>query len=109
MGKKKEFIGTVVSDKMLKTIVVKVETIGKHVKYRKVIKKYNKFKAHDEKNTAKIGDVVKIEETRPLSKDKRFRLVGIVKKALTTHELKEDVEIVNKKEDTAVAKKEVQK
>ncbi len=109
MGKKKEFIGKVVSDRMLKTIIVRVETIGKHPKYLKVVKKYNKFKVHDEKNTAKIGDLVKIEETRPLSKDKRFKLAEIVKKALSTHELKEDVEVIKKKEDAEVAKKEVQK
>ena len=82
MGKRKEFIGTVVSDKMEKTIVVRIMHLAKHPKYGRVIKRYNKYKAHDEKKTAKIGDVVKIRETRPLSKDKRFILVGIIKKAL---------------------------
>jgi len=80
MGKRKEFTGTVVSDKMEKTIVVRIMHLAKHPKYGRVIKRYNKYKAHDEKKTAKIGDIVKIRETRPLSKDKRFILVGVIKK-----------------------------
>lgn len=92
MGKRKTFIGTVVSDKMAKTIVVRVMSLSKHPKYGRITKAYNKFKAHDEKNTAKIGDSVKIEETRPLSKDKRFRLLSIIKKAQAAHlQLKEEV------------------
>lgn len=75
-------IGKVVSDKMDKTIVVAVETYKKHDLYHKRIKYTKKFKAHDENNQAKIGDVVKIMETRPLSKDKRFRLVEIVEAAI---------------------------
>ncbi|QAY67866.1 30S ribosomal protein S17 [Paenibacillus protaetiae] len=75
-------IGKVVSDKMDKTIVVAVETYKKHDLYHKRIKYTKKFKAHDENNQAKIGDVVKIMETRPLSKDKRFRLVEIVESAI---------------------------
>ncbi|PWV94341.1 small subunit ribosomal protein S17 [Paenibacillus cellulosilyticus] len=75
-------IGKVVSDKMDKTIVVAVETYKKHDLYHKRIKYTKKFKAHDENNQAKIGDVVKIMETRPLSKDKRFRLVEIVEEAI---------------------------
>jgi small subunit ribosomal protein S17 len=81
MGKRKEFIGLVVSDKMQKTVVVKVLRISKHPKYSRIMKSYNKFKAHDEKGIAKLGDTVRIEETRPLSKDKRFRVLGVVKKA----------------------------
>ncbi|MFH1640574.1 MAG: 30S ribosomal protein S17, partial [Candidatus Omnitrophota bacterium] len=81
MGKRKEFIGEVVSDKMQKTIIVRVTGMSKHPKYGRIIKRYNKYKAHDEKNIAKIGDTVLIQETRPLSKDKRFRLVEITKKA----------------------------
>ena len=80
MGKRKEFIGIVVSDKMKKTIVVRVMQQSKHPKYGRITKKYNKFKAHDENNTAKIGDTVLIEETRPLSKEKHFRLVRVIKK-----------------------------
>ncbi|GIP19540.1 30S ribosomal protein S17 [Paenibacillus septentrionalis] len=75
-------IGKVVSDKMDKTIVVAVETYKKHDLYHKRIKYTKKYKAHDENNTAKIGDIVKIMETRPLSKDKRFRLVEVVEEAV---------------------------
>ncbi|ASS68215.1 MULTISPECIES: 30S ribosomal protein S17 [Paenibacillus] len=75
-------IGKVVSDKMDKTIVVAVETYKKHDLYHKRIKYTKKFKAHDENNTAKIGDTVKIMETRPLSKDKRWRLVQVVEEAV---------------------------
>lgn len=78
---RKERIGTVVSDKMDKTITVQVELVSKHAVYNRSVKKYNKFKAHDEKNDAKTGDVVRIQETRPLSKTKRWRLVEIVKRA----------------------------
>ncbi|WP_409343412.1 30S ribosomal protein S17 [Paenibacillus sp. MBLB4367] len=75
-------IGKVVSDKMDKTIVVAVETYKKHDLYHKRIKYTKKFKAHDENNQAKIGDTVKIMETRPLSKDKRWRLVEVVEVAV---------------------------
>jgi small subunit ribosomal protein S17 len=74
--------GKVVSDKMDKTIVVAVETYKKHSLYHKRIKYTKKFKAHDETNDAKIGDTVRIMETRPLSKDKTWRLVEIVEKAV---------------------------
>lgn len=75
-------VGKVVSDKMDKTIVVAVETYKKHDLYHKRIKYTKKFKAHDESNQAKIGDTVKIMETRPLSKDKNWRLVEIVEAAI---------------------------
>lgn len=78
---RKTIIGTVVSDKMDKTIVVAVETFETHPIYKKRFKKTTKFKAHDEKNECGIGDKVKIMETRPLSKDKRWRLVDIIEKA----------------------------
>jgi small subunit ribosomal protein S17 len=74
-------IGRVTSDKMQKTIVVAVETLKRHPLYRRTYKSTNKFKTHDEHNDARIGDMVRIEETRPLSKDKRWRLVEIVKRA----------------------------
>lgn len=80
-GNRKVRVGTVVSDKMDKTIVVKVETRVKHKLYGKVIRRSMKFKAHDETNTCHEGDVVKIMETRPLSKDKHWRLVEIVERA----------------------------
>ncbi|TCS81539.1 30S ribosomal protein S17 [Tepidibacillus fermentans] len=81
-NQRKVQIGKVVSDKMDKTIVVAVETYKKHPLYGKRIKYTKKFKAHDENNQAKIGDIVKIMETRPLSKDKRWRLVEIVEEAV---------------------------
>ena len=73
--------GKVVSDKMDKTIVVAVEDHVKHPLYKKIVKKTNKLKAHDENNDCRIGDTVKVMETRRLSKDKRWRLVEIVEKA----------------------------
>ncbi|WP_010498868.1 30S ribosomal protein S17 [Paenibacillus elgii] len=81
-NERKTQLGKVVSDKMDKTIVVAVETYKKHDLYHKRIKYTKKFKAHDENNEAKIGDVVKIMETRPLSKDKRWRLIEVVEKAV---------------------------
>lgn len=78
---RKTRIGRVVSDKMDKTIVVAIEDSVKHSLYNKVIKRTYKLKAHDEKNECTIGDRVKVMETRPLSKDKRWRLVEIVEKA----------------------------
>ncbi len=76
-------VGTVTSDKMEKTITVKIETVKQHPLYKKIIKTSKKYKVHDENNEAKVGDIVKIVETRPLSKDKRFTLMEIVKKAET--------------------------
>lgn len=75
-------IGKVVSDKMDKTIVVAVEGYKTHKLYHKRIKNTTKFKAHDQNGDAKIGDIVKIMETRPISKDKRWRLVEVVEKAI---------------------------
>lgn len=74
-------IGYVTSDKMDKTIVVTIEEFVRHPLYGKAVKRTIKFKAHDEQNTAKVGDRVKIMETRPLSKDKRWRLVEVVERA----------------------------
>lgn len=78
---RKSRIGKVISDKMEKTIVVAIEEHEQHPLYKKTVKKTVKFKAHDENNEAHVGDVVSIMETRPLSKDKRWRLVEIVEKA----------------------------
>jgi small subunit ribosomal protein S17 len=79
---RKVYTGRVVSDKMDKTITVLVETYKKHPLYGKRVKYSKKLKAHDELNQAKVGDIVKIMETRPLSKDKRFRLVDVVEVAV---------------------------
>ena len=81
---RKERIGVVVSDKMDKTITVQVDRVSRHPVYNRSIRKATKFKAHDEKNAAKLGDVVRIQETRPLSKTKRWRLVEIIKQDQTS-------------------------
>ena len=80
-NERKVRIGKVVSDKMQKTIVVAIEELIQHKLYKKAVKRTVKFKAHDENNEAHIGDKVSIMETRPLSKEKRWRLVKIVEKA----------------------------
>ncbi len=80
-GRRQERRGVVVSDAMDKTIVVKVDTIRSHPRYKKVIRRSVKFHAHDEQNSAKVGDVVRIVETRPLSATKNWRLVEIVEVA----------------------------
>ena len=78
---RKTRVGQVVSDKMDKTIVVAIEDSVQHKLYKKIVKRTYKLKAHDENNECKIGDKVKVMETRPLSKDKRWRLVEIIEKA----------------------------
>ena len=80
-GNRKERSGEVISNKMAKTIVVRVERRFPHPKYRKVVTAYTKFYAHDEKSEAKVGDRVRIEETRPLSKIKRWRLMEVVERS----------------------------
>lgn len=79
-GTKKERMGEVISSKMAKTIVVRVERRFPHPKFKKVVTQFNKFYAHDEKNEAKPGDRVRIQECRPLSRTKRWRLVEVVEK-----------------------------
>ena len=80
-AKCKERLGEVISNKMTKTIIVRVERRFPHAKYKKVITGYKKFCAHDEKNEAKVGDRVRIQETRPLSKTKRWRLVEVIERS----------------------------
>lgn len=77
---RKQLIGKVVSNKMEKTIVVEIENLVMHTLYKKSVKRTKKVKSHDERNECSIGDKVKIEESRPLSKDKRYRLVEIIEK-----------------------------
>src|SRR6266511_5386065 len=79
-GHRKERVGNVIADKMNKTIVVRVERRFRHARFKKVVTAYSKFYAHDEKNEAKVGDRVRIQETRPLSKTKTWRLVEIVER-----------------------------
>jgi ribosomal protein uS17 len=81
LGRRQERRGVVVSDKGDKTIVVKVDVIKSHPKYKKVVRRSVKFHAHDEQNTAGVGDTVRIVETRPISKTKRWRLAEVVEKA----------------------------
>jgi small subunit ribosomal protein S17 len=81
-GQKKRRTGVVVSNKMDKTVVVVTDRMTRHPLYLKYIKKRVKFKAHDEVNACQIGDTVLVEETRPLSKDKRWRVVEVVQKAI---------------------------
>ena len=78
---RKRVTGKVVSDKMDKTIVVEVENLIMHNLYKKSVKRTKRLKTHDEKNECTVGDIVRVEETRPLSKDKRYRLVEIIEKA----------------------------
>lgn len=79
-GKRKVMTGIVVSNKMEKTAVVSIERLVKHATYGKYVRRRNKFKVHDEKNECKVGDVIRFMETRPLSKDKRWRLVDFVQR-----------------------------
>ena len=80
-GKRKLMTGTVVSDKMAKTAVVSIERLVKHPTYGRYVRRRAKFKVHDEKNECKVGDIVRVVETRPLSKRKRWRYVEMVRKA----------------------------
>lgn len=80
-GRRKGLVGTVVSDKMDKTVVVAVETVHAHPLYGKRIRRTERYKAHDEENACRVGDRVRLMETRPLSKEKRWRVVEIVERA----------------------------
>ena len=79
-GQRKERLGEVISNKMAKTITVRVQRRFQHPRYKKVVTSYKKLYAHDEKNEATVGDRVRIEETRPLSKTKRWRLIEVVER-----------------------------
>lgn len=80
-GARKERVGRVISDRMDKTVVVQVADLKRHRLYKKTIQQRTKFKAHDEQNECKIGDLVRIMETRPISKEKRWRVAEIIEKA----------------------------
>lgn len=80
VSNRKQLIGKVVSNKMDKTIVVEIENLVMHPLYKKSVRRTKKIKGHDEKNECSIGDVVRVEETRPLSKEKRYRLLEIIEK-----------------------------
>lgn len=81
MKKRKEYTGTVVSDKMMKTVVVAIDRTVKHPRYKKYLKRTHRLKAHDETNVSKVGDVVKLIETRPLSADKHWVVLEVLKRA----------------------------
>ena len=99
-GRRKTKVGRVVSDKMDKTIVVSVERLARHPLYKRVVRLTTKFKAHDEANDAKVGDTVLIEESRPLSATKRWRLLEIIQRA-GDHGLASD--IVSEEAETSEA------
>ena len=80
-NRRKTRVGKVVSDRMEKTVVVSIERLVKHETYGRYVRRRTKFKVHDEKNECRIGDVIRFMETRPLSKDKRWRFVGFVERA----------------------------
>ncbi|OLZ10944.1 30S ribosomal protein S17 [Sulfobacillus thermosulfidooxidans] len=80
-GKRKVREGTVVSDKMNKTVVVAVESLVRHPIYGRTMRRTKRYKAHDEENQCRTGDIVRIEETRPLSKEKRWRVIEIIRRA----------------------------
>ncbi len=81
-NQRKVFVGTVVSDRMQKTVVVSVERFFRHPEYNKLVRRRTKVKAHDEEQKCRMGDRVRIMETRPLSRDKRWRIVEVVQKAV---------------------------
>jgi len=100
--RRQTIIGTVVSDRMNKTVVVEVETLKQHPQYKKYIRTRKRYKAHDEENKCELGDVVRCMETRPLSKDKRWRVEEVLRKRyVSTAEIIETDELVMKKERPA--------
>jgi len=80
-GRRKILVGRVVGDKMNKTVVVRVETVKRHRLYGKIMRSYKRYKAHDEENASQVGDRVRMEESRPLSREKRWRVVEILERA----------------------------
>lgn len=94
MGRRKQFLGEVLSNNMQKTIVVRVKRMSKHPAYGRIVRKKKKFKAHDEKNTAQVGDLVRIEEVKPISKEKHFILKEVVEKVRVAGSGKKNEETV---------------
>jgi small subunit ribosomal protein S17 len=92
--KRKIRTGTVVSDKMDKTVVVLVESLRRHTLYKKVVRDISKFKVHDATNSCKVGDVVRIVETRPLSKDKRWRVVEVIGRKEVAEKEPEETDVI---------------
>ncbi len=103
--RRQTIIGTVISNKMDKTVVVQVETLKQHPDYKKYVRKRKNFKAHDEKNSCELGDVVRCMETRPISKEKHWRVVEVVRKHYTsTLEVEDPDFIIHKKKRTPAEK-----
>ncbi len=99
---RQSIVGKVISDKMDKTVVVQVESLKQHPKYKKFMRTRKNYKAHDEANECSLGDIVKCDETRPLSRDKRWRVVEILKKRfVSTLEVEDPDEMVMKKQKPA--------
>ncbi len=96
--RRRKLVGVVVSDKMDKTVVVRVERLMMHPLYKKRIRRSKKYKAHDERNECRVGDVVRIEECRPLSKEKRWRVIEILERREQPEELEEEAEVVGTEE-----------
>ena len=80
-GTRRTQVGVVTSDKMMKTVVVRIETVTRHPLYKKTLRRYTTLKAHDEENTAKVGDRVRIAEARPMSREKRWRIIEVMERA----------------------------
>ena len=91
-GKRRTKVGRVVSDKMDKTVVVSVERLRRHPIYKRVVRLSSQFKAHDEQNGARLGDTVRIEESRPISRDKRWRVVEVISRGVTEELPADEVE-----------------
>lgn len=108
--KRKQLVGIVISDKMQKTVVVKIEHTSRHPLYGKILRRFRKFKAHDEKDECRIGDKVLIEETRPLSREKRWSVVQIIErsevKRLEVEESLEQKEMEQRLREEKLRKKE---
>lgn len=96
MNRQKQWVGIVVSDRMEKTIVVRVMRLFRHPVYQRVIRRFKKFKAHDPRKEAHLGDEVRIEQTRPLSKEKRWRLVQILRRGVETAQVEAEGESLKK-------------
>jgi len=100
MGNRKTLVGSVVSNKMDKTVVVMVTTRRQHPRYKKYIDGSRKFKAHDEANACNVGDRVKITETRPLSREKRWRVIGVLADEAAREKLTEETTVETAEEST---------
>ncbi len=100
--KRQSIIGTVISDRMDKTVVVQVETLKQHPKYKKYIRNRKNYKAHDEENGCELGDVVRCMETRPISKEKRWRVIEVIRKHYVSTLEVEDPDVIKQKKEKKI-------